>query len=140
MNSQIPPASEKRAAPPSFRGRSLSASLTVGDLEKSVAWYRDVLGFTIDRKHEREGKFIGVSFIAGNVRLLLTQDDGAHGERSKGEGFSLYITTAQDVDEVAARIKSRGGTLDLEPTDMHGTRAFRLRDPDGFKFTISSEP
>jgi catechol 2,3-dioxygenase-like lactoylglutathione lyase family enzyme len=114
--------------------------LTVNDLEQSVAWYRDILGFTIDRQHERDGKLIGVSFIAGNVRILLTQDDGARGERSKGEGFSLYITTAQDVDELAERIKTRGGKLDLEPTDMHGTRAFRLHDPDGFKFTISSEP
>jgi uncharacterized glyoxalase superfamily protein PhnB len=137
----MPPNSPVRADPQSFRGRSLSASLTVNDLEKSVAWYQDILGFTISRRHERDGKPVAVSLIAGTVRLLLTQDDGARGQRAKGEGFSLQITTAQNVDELAQRIKARGVTLDLEPTDMpHGARVFRLHDPDGFKFAISSEP
>ena len=120
---------------------SLSAALTVADLEKSVAWYRDVLGFSIDRKHEREGKLVAVSLRAGEVRLLLGQDDGAKGaDRVKGEGFSLQITTDQNVDELAARIKDHGVSLDLEPTDMPwGQRVFRLRDPDGFRFAISAE-
>jgi uncharacterized glyoxalase superfamily protein PhnB len=50
------------------------------------------------------------------------------------------ITTAQDVDELAAGIKERGGTLDAEPADMPwGPRVFRVRDPDGFRIAISSE-
>ena len=39
-----------------FQGRTLSASLTVKDLEKSLTWYRDVMGFSVDQKHERELK------------------------------------------------------------------------------------
>ena len=131
----------QRAQPESFRGRELSASLTVKDLEKSLTWYRDVVGFTVDQKHEREGKLVAVSLKAGDVRLLIGQDDGAKGwDRAKGEGFSLQITTAQNVDELAKHIKESGGTLDMEPTDMPwGARVFRLRDPDGFKLAISSE-
>jgi len=34
-------------------GESVEASLTVKDLDTSVAWYRDVLGFAVDRRHER---------------------------------------------------------------------------------------
>lgn len=129
-----------RAQPESFRGRELSASLTVSDLERSLAWYRVVLRFSIERKHERDGVMTGVSLKAGAVRLLLNQDDGAKGkDRAKGEGFSLQITTVQDIDELAEGIKARGGTLDSEPADMPwGVRLFRVRDPDGFRFTISS--
>jgi uncharacterized glyoxalase superfamily protein PhnB len=129
-----------RAQPESFRGRELSASLTVGDLERSLAWYRDVLCFSIDRKHEHGGVMTGVSLKAGAVRLLLNQDDGAKGkDRVKGEGFSLQITTVQDIDELAQGIRARGGTLESEPADMPwGARVFRVRDPDGFKITISS--
>jgi uncharacterized glyoxalase superfamily protein PhnB len=59
----------------------------------------------------------------------------------KGEGQSLQIITSQDVDAIAARIKSRGGTLDAEPmVTPWGARVFRLRDPDGFRFAISSVP
>src|SRR5690349_1514490 len=102
----------ERIQPESFRAREVSASLTVNDLGKSLAWYTDVLGFTVDRKHEREGNLFAVSLKAGVVRVLITQDNGAQGAgRAKGEGFSLMFTTAQNVDELADRIKARGGTL-----------------------------
>ena len=85
---------------------------------------------------------MAVSLRAGEVRILLTQDDGAKGPgRVKGDGFSLMITTNQNIDEVAQSIKDAGGTLDTEPVDTPwGMRAFRLRDPDGFKYTGSSRP
>ena len=140
-NSPVSTGSTNSAERQSFRARALSASLTVKDLQKSLAWYQDVVGFTVDQKHEREGKLMAVSLKAGDVRLLIGQDDGAKGwDRVKGEGFSLQITTDQNVDEIANRIKELGGTLDSEPADMPwGARVFRFRDPDGFKLTISSE-
>ena len=130
----------QRSNPDSFRARALNASLTVGDLETSLAWYRDVLGFTIDKRHERNGKLIGVSLVAGDVRILLNQDDFARGkDRPKGEGFSLQIVTAQDIDAIAQRIRDHGGVLASEPADMPwGARVFRVQDPDGFRFAISS--
>ena len=139
--STVPSGAPKRAEPMSFRARTLSASLTVKDLQKSLAWYQDVAGFTVDQKHERDGKMMGVSLKAGDVRILLGQDDGAKGwDRVKGEGFSLQFTTAQNIDELAQRIKQRGGTITSEPADMPwGARVFRLQDPDGFKLVISSE-
>ena len=133
--------SAQRAQPESFRGRSMSVSLTATDLHKSLAWWRDVVGFTVQQEHEREGKVVAVSLVAGGVRLILGQDDGAKGwDRKKGEGISIYVTTAQDIDQLAARAKANGATLDTEPADMPwGPRVFRLSDPDGFKLTISSE-
>jgi uncharacterized glyoxalase superfamily protein PhnB len=130
------------AGPESLHGRALSASLTVKDVEKSLAWYRDVVGFTVDRRHERDGKLRAVSLKAGEVRILIGQDDGAKGwDRVKGEGFSLQVTTGQNVDEIARRIKARGGVIESEPADMPwGARIFRLRDPDGFRLTIASAP
>jgi uncharacterized glyoxalase superfamily protein PhnB len=123
-----------------FLGVTLSASLTVKDLPASLAWYRDVVGFAVTRQFEREGKLMAVSLQAGEVRLLLTHDDGARGpDRAKGDGFSLQITTDQNLDELAKRIEAHGGTLDSQPVDTAwGPRMFRLRDPDGFKFTIAS--
>ena len=131
----------ERAKPESLRARSISTSLTVKDLAASVAWYRDVVGFTVDQQYEREGKLRAVALKAGAIRVLLNQDDGARGwERVKGEGFSMQFTTAQSIDDIANRIKAKGGTLVTEPADMPwGVRAFRLVDPDGYKLTISSE-
>lgn len=141
IDAPVPGGGRKRAEPESLRGRTLSAALTVKELAKSVAWYRDVVGFTIDREHEREGKVVAVSLKAGAVQMVLTQDDGARGvDRVKGVGMSLQITTAQNVDEIANRLKSSGEKLLMEPADMPwGARVFRFRDPDGFILVVSSE-
>jgi uncharacterized glyoxalase superfamily protein PhnB len=129
-----------RAQPETFRGRTLSASLTVKDLQKSLAWYRDVMRFAVDREHVRDGTLRAVSLKAGAVQILIGQDDGQRGaDRIKGLGFSLMISTAQSVDDLAAGIKERGGVLESEPADMPwGPRVFRVRDPDGFALVISS--
>jgi len=141
MSNDAADSGAERAQTGSLEARALSASLTVADLQRSLAWYRDAVGFTVDQEYQREGRVSAVALRAGAVRILLNQDDGARGQdRVKGEGFSLMITTAQDVDEVARRIREQGGTLDSEPADMPwGVRAFRVRDPDGFRFAISSE-
>lgn len=120
-----------------FRG-SPSISLTVKDIQNSVVWYRDVVGFGIERAVEREGRLVMVAIQAGDVRIHLNQDDGAKGwERIKGLGFSIGIWTAEDIDIIARRIKSCGGKLDSEPSDTPwGARIFRLTDPDGYKLAV----
>ena len=124
---------------PPLVAQSLQASLTVADVQRSVAWYRDALRFSVDREFERDGRLFAVSLRAGTIRILLTQDDGAKGaDRVKGEGFSLQITTAQDIDALASNAKRAGAKLDTEPMDAWGVRVFRLRDPDGFRLVISS--
>jgi len=123
-----------------FHAIGLSCSLTVKDIEKSLAWYRDIVGFVVDQPYERDGKLRGVALKAGAVRILLNVDDGGRGwDRVKGEGFSLQFTTSQRVDDVADRIKKHGGSLESEPADMPwGARVFRVNDPDGYKLLISS--
>jgi PhnB protein len=122
-----------------FEAITMSISLTVKDLLKSVAWYHEIVGFSIERRNERDGKLRSVYVNAGAVRIALNQDDGAKGwERTKGLGFSFNIRTDQDIDEIAKRIKENGGTLDMEPSDMPwGVRLIRLSDPDGYKLGIS---
>ena len=124
-----------------FRMTEASPAFTVDDLSRSMGWYRDVLGFAVEEKWERDGVLRGVSLRAGDVSLMLAQDDWQKGrDRRKGEGFRIYFSTAQDVDGLAAGIKARGGTLDSEPADMPwGSRDFSLTDPDGFKLTIGRE-
>ena len=132
--------STERAQPETFRAKALAASLTVKDLAKSLAWYRDVLGFMVRDKYEREGVLRAVALRAGAVEIVIGQDDGAKGmDRVKGQGMSLQFTTGQDIDALAQRVKARGGTLASGPEDAYGARVFRVKDPDGFMLVISSE-
>jgi len=125
------------AAPEKFQGAT-SVSITVKDIHKSAAWYQDVVGFGVERTAEREGRLVLVALKAGDARLSLNQDNGAKGwDRIKGLGFSINVWTTDDIDAIATRIKTSGGTLDSEPVDAPwGARYFRLSDPDGFKLAI----
>ena len=115
-------------------------SITANDLGASIAWYRDVMGFVVAREIEHEGQRVGAMMGAGGVQILLGQDDFAKGrDRQKGVGLRFHLVAEQDVDELAAGIKARGGTLDQEPTDQPwGARDFAVVDPNGFKISISN--
>ena len=130
-----------RQQPESFRARSVAAGLTVNDLQRSIAWYRDVLGFTVKDRWEDGGKMVGVELAAGSASVMLSQDDFAKGrDRKKGQGMRLWLNTVQDIDALAMQIKGRGGVLDQEPRDMPwGARVFTISDPDGFKFNVVQE-
>jgi predicted enzyme related to lactoylglutathione lyase len=115
--SRTTPAPRKKAAASQPLALSeASPSLTVGDLDASLAFYRDVLGFVVEQTWDEGGKVVGVSLRAGNVAFWLGQDDWKKG-----------------------RIQSKGGRLDQGPTDQDwGVRDISLTDPDGFKITIAN--
>ena len=75
----ISPGFAQRAEPETFRARGISAMLAVKDIQKSLAWYRDKLGFYVEQKFERSGKLTGAALKAGDVRILISQDDGGTG-------------------------------------------------------------
>ena len=132
------PARPTRQQPESLRLRSIAASLTVNDLEKSMAWYRDVLRFTPGERWDEGAKMRGVALLAGSCEIYLAQDDFAKGrDRKKGEGMRLRIATIQDITAIAARIKASGFRLDFGPQrSPWGEHAFGITDPDGYKITV----
>src|SRR5713101_1421088 len=79
-----------KAAPAKVRARSdtlkfsdASPGFTVNDLEKSLVWYRDVLGFVVEERWEQDGKLTGVSLQAGGVSFMIGQDDWKKGRDRK---------------------------------------------------------
>ena len=130
-----------RRQPETLRLRSIALSLTATDLQRSIAFYRDVLGFMMGDEWRSKGVLNGCELHAGAVTLMLSQDDFAKGrDRVKGVGTRFYCATAQDIDRFAAQIKERGGVLDQEPKMMEwGSRVFMISDPDGFKLTFVQE-
>jgi len=133
------PARERRRQPhETLRLRSLEPSLTVGDLERSLHFYTNLLGFMVGDRWSDGGVLRGVMLKAGVCELGLSQDDWAKGRnRKKGEAVRISCQTAQDIDALAARIKAGGGRLTEEPQDTAwGTRSLSVDDPDGFHLTI----
>jgi uncharacterized glyoxalase superfamily protein PhnB len=136
------PRKPERKKPETLRLRESSLSLTVADLARSIAWYRDVLGFTEGERWEEKGKMQGQQMKAGSVDLMLNQDDFSKGrDRHKGEGVRVWWSTAQSVYGLAAMLKTRGAKLDYGPSETPwGDHAFGLTDPDGYHITVVAAP
>jgi catechol 2,3-dioxygenase-like lactoylglutathione lyase family enzyme len=132
------PSQPNRQQPEALRLRSVTPTFTVNDLQLSLAWYRDGLGFFVAQRWEEGGKLEGVMLKAGSCEFGLSQDDFSKGRnRTKGIGFRLWCNTTQDIDAIAARLRSFGGTITEEPGDRWDTYSFTAQDPDGFKITIT---
>lgn len=118
----------------------LFVSLTVNDLDKSLKFYRDGLGFAVKEEWKDKDVLQGVMLQAGEAGLGISQDDFAKGrDRVKGVGMRMYLETKQDIAAMAQQAKSSGITLNDGPGPLPwGPIGFTVTDPDGFKVTISS--
>lgn len=129
-------------AAPALNLTNLGCSLTCKDVQASIAFYRDAIGFGVAQTFERDGKVASGIVVAGSSAIVLNQDDGKLGwDRIKGQGFylQLNVPSAADVDAAAVRIKAAGGKLLSEPADRPwGTRMFQFLDLDGFKLGVST--
>ncbi|MEP6574582.1 MAG: VOC family protein [Gemmatimonadota bacterium] len=127
-----------RKQPETLRLRSAVPGFTVADLQRSIHFYSDILGFVEADRWEQDGRLMGVHLKAGSVVIMIGQDDFAKGrDRVKGVGHRIWCKTGRDLDQLAAQFKARGAKLDIEPHKTPwGDRLFALSDPDGFKITF----
>jgi uncharacterized glyoxalase superfamily protein PhnB len=123
-----------------LQAKTLSPTLTVDDLRKSIAFFEG-LGFAVDERWEEQGQLLGVMLRAGEAQIGLSQDDWKKGrDRRKGEGMRIYVDTTQNIDTLADAARKAGVTLDAEPHDTPwGSRVFEVTEPSGFKLTIGAE-
>jgi PhnB protein len=118
--------------------------LSVRDVEASLAFYTDLLGFTPEGTllPGADGKpvFAGVKHGASIVWLDHTEYDELPPNTPLGVGVELYIALddAADIDGLYQRLKAAGVTLLSEVQDQFwGDRRFVLQDPDGYRLSIS---
>jgi uncharacterized glyoxalase superfamily protein PhnB len=131
----------RRREPETLRLRAIEPALTVNDINKSLKFYTDVLGFIVgDRHTDKSGVLRGAMLKAGACGIGLSQDDWSKGrDRQKGVGLSLWFQTAQDVDALAKRITAAGGRVEGPTTEDWGGRSLTVDDPDGFRLRIYAQ-
>ena len=119
--------------------RLLHTMIRVGDLDKSIAFYTEVLGMRLlRRKDYPEGKFtlafVGYADESEQAVIELT-----HNWNTKtydlGNGFGHIAIAVRDAYKACEEVKKRGGTVTREPGPMKfgGTVIAFVQDPDGYK-------
>jgi predicted enzyme related to lactoylglutathione lyase len=122
LKAQIDERQAKKVASPVMR------FLPVADIGRSVAFYRDVLGFQI-RNDES-----GVEAVLGPARIRFSNKGFAPTdlETSKSPGSAIIFLQSDDVDALHAAVRARGGKASgIEKVNWIKMRMFEIRDPDG---------
>jgi lactoylglutathione lyase len=114
--------------------------LFVADLERSVAFYRDVIGLPFKLQGEGYVEFAteGTKFgLYDRNRLDELTGQGADLPRSPGGEVVLLV---EDVDAEAERLRGAGATILKGPVDRAwGHRTLHVEDPDGFVVELAEE-
>src|ERR1035437_5636624 len=126
---------------PALTAQDAFVNFTCNDIQKSIKFYTEGLGFEIVNQKEGAGKIQFVILKAGGAQRALGQDDFGKGkDRSKGIGLRLWLNTTQDITALAGRATAAGLKLDEGPKALPwGPMAFAVTDPDGFKLTVSNQ-
>lgn len=124
--------------------RLLHTMIRVGQLDRSIAFYTDVLGMTLLRRHDYpEGRFtlafVGYGDEDSNSVIELTHNWGVEAYEL-GTAYGHIALEVADVYKACEDIRQRGGKITREPGPMkHGTSILAfVEDPDGYKIELLS--
>ncbi len=122
--------------------RMLHTMLRVGNLEKSLDFYCNVLGMKLLRRKDYPGgeftlAFVGYGDEADHTVLELTYNWGT-GHYDLGNGYGHIALGVEDIYETCDRIRELGGKVTREPGPMkHGSTVIAfVEDPDGYKVEL----
>lgn len=122
--------------------RMLHTMLRVGDLDKSIAFYCDILGMQLLRRKDYPGgeftlAFVGYGDEQDNTVIELTYNWGVE-KYNLGDAYGHIALGVDDIYGTCDRIKAQGGKVTREPGAMkHGTTVIAfIEDPDGYKIEL----
>lgn len=122
--------------------RILHTMIRVGDLEKSIQFYAEILGMKLlRRKDYPEGEFtlafMGYGDEQDNTVIELTHNWGVS-SYDHGNAFGHIAIQVDDVYQAVERIKERGGKVIREAGPMkHGTTVLAfVEDPNGYQIEL----
>jgi lactoylglutathione lyase len=118
--------------------------LNVTDLDRSLAFYRDVLGFQVIAEGEEDDR--RYAFVGEGTRLVLTLWQQAKGPYDNGRAglhhLALEVDTIEQVREYATALRAYGVEFAYEGVVAHregsASGGIFFHDPDGTRLEISA--
>ena len=122
----------------------LHTMLRVGDLQRSIDFYTEMLGMELLRTTERPEQKYTLAFVGfgggnrnGEAELELTYNHGVS-DYDLGGAYGHIAVGVDDVAATCERIRAAGGKITREPGPVKGGSTFIafVEDPDGYKVEL----
>jgi lactoylglutathione lyase len=122
--------------------KKLTPNLVVGNVERSLAFYVDTLGFERGMTVPDASPFVFASVTSGSVEVFFNdaaaavKEYPAFGGKPIGATATLFIEV-EGVDSRHDRLKSTVKIVMPIVTQFYGMREFAIEDPDGYVITFA---
>lgn len=123
--------------------KSLTPNLMVDDVDATIAFYRDTLGFTVTATVPDASPYVWASLKSGEVEIMAQARHSLEEElpqlvgKSLGATLTLYIGV-DDADALHSAIQGRATIIKAPMTAPYGAREFYAQDPNGYILGFSS--
>ena len=122
----------------------LTPNLLVTNVERSLAFYVDVLGFTRGMTVPDQSPYVFASVTSGAVEVFFNdaaaavKEYPAFGGKPLGATATMYVEIAgEPIDAFHDRIEDRVTVTMPLVTQFYGVREFAISDPDGYVITFA---
>jgi catechol 2,3-dioxygenase-like lactoylglutathione lyase family enzyme len=112
----------------------VSRQLSVADLDRSIAFYRDILGFDVRRVTNGDGVHALAEALSGPAKIQFTGEESAIDStlERRPRGSAIMFFETNDVVGMRDAVRARGGApSELEKANWIKMQVFEIRDPDG---------
>jgi lactoylglutathione lyase len=122
--------------------RLLHMMLRVGELERSIRFYTEVLGMNLLRRKDYPSGRFTLAFVGYGLESAETVLELTHNwdisSYEIGAGYGHIALGVEDIAATCEMIRAQGGKIVREPGAMkHGTTVIAfVEDPDGYKIEL----
>src|ERR1043166_2878336 len=125
-----------------FNFTKLTPNLIVADIDRSIAFYRDVLGFTVTRTVPEEGPFVFATVECGPIEIFFNAPGPAVEEYPAFKDRPIGGTLTQFIQMTGIRAMHAqlpGNVNIVMPLEKkwYGVTEFAITDPDGYLITFA---
>lgn len=117
--------------------------LMVYDMRRTVAFYRDVLGFEVEQQWEPDGHLYWASLKSGRAKLMVNaeyEDEHRRPEHDRPHGSDvIFYFYPANVVALRERVVVKGVAASELRVTHYGHKQFDLKDPDGYRLCFSQE-
>ena len=114
--------------------------LNVADIEMSLTFWRDLIGFEEVNRFDHKGELVFASLRSGEVELMLNARGGDPAPRRARPHYTeavIYLGV-ESVHDLVRDLRAKGCDAPDPETEQYGLDEIVLRDPDGYEIAFTS--
>lgn len=114
--------------------------LNVADIETSLGFWRDLVGFEVTTRFEHEGRLAFAQLQSGEARLMLNARGGDPAPRRARPHYTeaVFYFGVPSVHDLVRDFRAKGLALPDPEREEYGLDEVVVRDPDGYEIAFTS--